>query len=277
MSWKLSDKRTAEELRRSFEKAGIDVKQPGFLDSPQFLAAEQKSRRILESYGRYIEAQEYGPEYLDRARAQVALVAEVMRAAVEADKSASRCIHASAVIGRMLDELGIWNYQAKATLTIKFPRSNIEPIHFWAMDVSGHQFQAPHAITVAPPFGIVDVTVRFQPYPADVKKDLLPDKVVSEDFKKADYAPEDLADCDTRAILQSQGVPFDSYMKRKLPAWLDVIKWLPPRAIETATSHAKYVIIGVGAMEERLKDLGKWTFAGRTPLQIYEQEVLPKT
>lgn len=275
--WRLTDEGTAEQLRRAFRSAGIDCSKPGFCDDREFLVIEQRDPRILEGYAHLIESQEYTPAYLDEARKKIEVVAEAVRAAIEADGSNSRCVHASAVIGRMLDELGIWNYQAKATLTITFPNHpEIEPVYFWAIDSSGREFHSPHAIIVAPPFGIIDVTVKYQPYSSDVKRNLLPEKIVTDAFERATFDAGDLADDNLRLALHMQRIPFQQFMERRLPKWLEVFDWLPARSMKATNVNLKYVIIGVSGLQERLKDIKSWTFAGRTPLQIYEQDVLPK-
>lgn len=77
----------------------------------------------------------------------------------------------------MLDRLNIWNYVAKATLTITFGTGSHEPQYFWVLDEGN--FVASHAIVVALPFGVVDVTVKHQPYPPNVAA-LVPDVVVAD-------------------------------------------------------------------------------------------------
>lgn len=274
MAWQLSNQDAAGQLRTYFEKLGIDCTKPGFCDDPAFLALEQKNPRILERYAHLIETQTYSEEYLSDAERKIQAVADAMETALEADGNQSLCIQASGTIGRMLDHLGLWNYQAKSTLTINFAtRHGIRPVYFWALDEG--QFLSPHSIVVAPPFGVIDVSFRHQPYSKDVKRELLPRMVLSKDFQKTKYTADDLAIPELRLALKAHGIPFMQFLMSQRPQMVEVMDSLPTRTMKREDVSLKYVVIAVGGMEETLPGL-TWKFAGRTPMQIFEQEVESK-
>lgn len=272
--WKLTNKRAAETLSKQFEAEGIDYSLPAFCDSEAFLRAERLDARVMERYAHLIEAKEYSREYLGAARKKIEVAAEAVRAALAASGQDSQCIQAAGLLGRILDHMGIWNYQAKATLTIKFASHHkLDPIYFWVLDEG--QFYAAHAILVAPPFGIVDVSLRHQPYSSDVKRNLLPAMVVADKFQLTSYAADDLANSDIRAALKMRGIPFKRFLQVERPQLIEVMAKLPARAISTDDVTLKYVVTAVGGVQETLEKL-TWMFAERSPMQIYQKDVLPK-
>jgi hypothetical protein len=274
MPWFLSKGSTQQYLERLFSHFSIPVSDPGFCDHPNFLVREARDSRFLEHYARYVEARTYDEDYLAIAGRKIRATAEAVRAAVEADGRLGACVDASDMLGRMLDRLGVWNYVAKATLTITFPaESRLTPRYFWAIDKGA--FAAPHAIVVAPPFGIVDVTVRHQPYDAE-QVSYMPSVVLSDNFVLTDWHPDDLACDELRVSLDQHGISFDKHLKQVYPAMRKVVTVLPPRATAHNGTGLKYVVVAIGGAIEPLEVITGYRPCGRTALQIFEQDVLPQ-
>src|SRR5258708_26710179 len=142
----------------------------------------------------------------------------------------------------------------KQTLTIQFPpRIEVEPVHFWAIDEG--TFYAPHAIVVAPPFCIIDVTVKHQPYADDVPKETLPDIVLTDAFTRCTWEPEDLANSEILAALRAHGISFKSFLEGDRPHMLDVIDALPPRSITYGAAMLKYVVVALGGIKGPLEQM----------------------
>src|ERR1700733_8321462 len=133
-TWRLSNRSDQRKLERMFKNRSIDSSKPAFCDSAAFLRMERADPRFLETYARYVEAQTYEEEYLLDARRKIDVVAEAVRACVAKDGRMGACVDASGMVGRMLDRLEVWNYVAKATLTITFGTSEHEPEYFWVLD-----------------------------------------------------------------------------------------------------------------------------------------------
>jgi hypothetical protein len=74
---------------------------------------------------------------------------------------------------------------------------------------------ASHAIVVAPPYSVVDVTIKQHPYPPD-ERDLLPEIVLSEIFEPSTWALEDLANPQVIETVRLAGMPFDAYLPREV-------------------------------------------------------------
>jgi hypothetical protein len=273
-TWPLSSPSEQQRLERAFSNRGIPVAAPGFYDHPAFLAEERKHPQFLEQYARYVEVRAYDASYLATARQRVASVARALEAAVTSDGRLGACVDASGMLGRMLDRVGVWNYVAKASLTVTFPLgSGFEPRYFWSFDEGN--FVAPHAIVVAPPFGIIDITVRQQPYDSG-QRELLPPHVLATEFQLDKWTPEDLASADIRAALSLRGVRFDAFLHRQNPSMESVMKLLPARTVVVNGTSLKYVVVGVGATNEPLEGITGYKPGGRTALQIFEQDVMPR-
>ncbi|AZC39401.1 hypothetical protein [Pseudomonas chlororaphis] len=273
MSWKLSNSALEQQLERLFQKDGIDFGTPGFYDEPNFLKNEQRDPRYLENYARYVEARSYEADYLTEAKRKIDIAVQVLFAAVKKDGRLGACVDVSGMLGRMLDRLGIWNYVATTTLTIEFPVSaDRPPQHFWTFDVGS--FTAAHAIVVAPPFCVVDVTAALQAYERPVLN-FLPNFIVSETFTSASWKPEDLMNHQMLRSIPLQFGNFDTFLKRTNPQMLSVMKALPARQVSHGETTLKYVIVAVGGTIEPLEGVVGYKPCGRTALTIFDQDILP--
>lgn len=273
MVWNFSNESKAKKLQSNFAKLGIDCEEPGFCDSEAFLRAEWSNPKIMENYAKYIEARAYSEAYLEDAAKKITHVAETVRRAIAADGRKGACVDASGMLGRMLDKLGIWNYVAKSTLTITYPAdARIPNSHFWALDEG--ESEAPHAIVIAPPFGIIDVTVRYQQY-SGRDTDYLPNSVVADQVQLVSWEPGDIANDELRGHLARLRIPFSEFMKRNQPHILAVMKDLPPRQVEINGTLLKYVIVAIGGAQEQLEGINGYRPSGRTAMEIFQTEVTP--
>lgn len=273
MAWNFSNESKAKKLQSKFAKQGIDCEMPGFCDSEAFLKAERNDPKIMEDYAKYIEARAYSDAYLADAGRKIAHVAETVRRAIEADGREGACVDASGMLGRMLDKLGIWNYVAKSTLTISYPdAARIPKSYFWALDEG--EFASPHAVVIAPPFGVIDVTVRYQMY-SGRHKDYLPHSVVADQVQVVGWEPDDIANEDLRGYLAARRIPFAGFLKRERPHMVAIMKELPARQVEINGTSLKYVVVAIGGTVEQLEDIAGYRPSGRTAMEIFQSEVTP--
>jgi hypothetical protein len=272
-TWFLSDLSAQKRLERAFQNRSIDFSHPGFCDDEPFLRAERLDARFLETYARYVEVRTYDDSYLAIARKKVEIVAEAVRNAVASDGRSGACVHASGMVARMLDRLDIWNYVAKSTLTISFGATGHESQYFWVLDDGN--FVASHAIVVAPPFGVVDVTIKQQPYPPD-KRALLPEIVLANRLEWSTWAPDDLANPQLLGAVSAAGMRFGDYLKSAHPQMLEVMSALPARLLRAGDVALKYVPVAIGGFVEQLEELTGYEPCGRTAIEIFQNDVLPK-
>lgn len=177
----------------------------------------------------------------------------------------------------MLDELGVWNYTAKSNLTVHFPGSvSPEPRYFYAIDHG--QFVAPHAIVVAPPFTVVDVTVKHQLYDEEAMGQWLPPMVMTKGLLPYRVTSNELVSPSARAELRMLGMTVERYLARDKSDMLELMGQLPSRETTLDGGRLGYGLVAVGGYQERLRDLhgANCSIDGLTPVEIYEQDVLPR-
>ena len=156
-------------LEKHFKKLNIDYNSIAFYDSNEFLKQEQKNNRFLELYANYVNEKKYSIEYIERAKKEIPLIAKILNQELKKDGRLGACIDISIVLSRILEKEGYWNYLTKGSLTIDFPiESKIETKYFWSVDDG--EFQSGHTWVVAPPFNVIDIALRQQPYKGEEQK-----------------------------------------------------------------------------------------------------------
>ncbi|MDH0342055.1 hypothetical protein [Chromobacterium haemolyticum] len=267
--WPYSNPTACTKMEQIFARLGVPV-EPGMHDHPAFLAAERVNPRLLESLARYVESRSYSAEYLAEARHKIQVVADAVYQSVRQDGRLGACVDASGMIGRMLDTLGVWNYVAKASLTVDYPRrSGLPSTFYWAIDEGA--FVAPHAIVVAPPYAVIDVTVSLQPYDLG-QGEYLPERVLADDIKPAQWNINDLVSPLGQQLARRGRMAAINLVE---PQMLEVMKWLPPRSVHHAETSLKYIPLAVGGFIEPLSEITGYRPSGRTAQQIFDQDVVP--
>jgi len=269
----LSNRENEQKLEKLFRDDGVDFSLPGFYDEPNFLKNENHNPRYLENYAHYVEARAYDSEYLTTAREKINIAVKILFAEVKRDGRLGACIDVSGMLGRMLDRLGIWNYVATTTMTIDFPASAGRPSeYFWNFDEG--PFTAAHAIVVAPPFYVVDVTAALQAYTRPVHN-FIQNYVISEIFNSASWQPEDLMNHKMLRHIPLQYGTFKNFLVKTNSAMLSVMKVLPARSVSLGETSLKYVIVAVGGTIEPLEGVVGYKPCGRTALTIFEKDIRP--
>ncbi len=275
--WSLSNTTAQHELENWFTQRGMEPSMPGLHDTLAFLQAEQRDSRALNQVARLVEARSYTADELGEAERKIRVAAQAIANRVARDQRQGLCVVASGVLSRMLDELGVWNYTAKSNLTIHFPRSvSPEPRYFYSIDHG--QFAAPHAIVVAPPFAVVDVTVKHQFYDEDAMRHWLPSTVMAKETRPYQVTSMELVSPSVRAELLKHGMTVERYLAQEKSDMLELMRHLPSREVTLEGGRLAYGVVAVGGYQERLRDLhgANCSIDGLTPIEIYERDVLPK-
>lgn len=166
------------EIEKIFTKMQIPYEAPGFYDHPNFLKEERKNSQFLEIYAAYVYKRQYSDEYLKYAKSTILKISEIFSQALQRNNRLGACIDASNTVSRILDRFGIWNFVIKGCLTMKFPsEANIPDASFWQIDVG--KYEAAHAWLFCPPFNVLDLTIKHQPYTLEEAK-YLPIFLVNE-------------------------------------------------------------------------------------------------
>lgn len=275
--WPLTDKNTQHQLEAWFTLRGINPSKPGLHDTSEFLRAEAQDPNALNLVARLVEARGYTSDELQQAERKIQIAAKAMADRVVRDGRHGLCVVASYALSRMLDELGVWNYTAKSNLTIHFPQSvSAKPRYFYSID-EGH-FVAPHAIVVAPPFTVIDVTVKHQMYDEKSMVRWLPVMAATKEFRPYHIKPTELISPEVRAGLRRRGITVEHYLAHDKSAMLELMSQLPSREVTLEGGRLGYGLVAVGGYQEQLRELYEQNCCidGLTPIQIFEQDVLPK-
>lgn len=275
-TWPLANFQVQKQLEREFTRLGIDYSQPGFHDSFSFLAAEAKDPTFIDRYAQYVEARYYTDSELTEAKRKIEIASDVVSKAVQSDGRHGLCVVASGVLSRILDELGVWNFCAKSTLTITFPTNvSSNPQYFYALDQGN--FTAPHAVVVAPPFLLVDTTVSAQAYANSTMSQALPSLIMQQQFTSFEWNEEDIAAPHVRIALKAKGKTVHSHLQSDNPHMLKMMNAFPARLAEYAGGSLGYVITGVGGYSEKINELTHHTnINGKSASNLLKEQVQPR-
>jgi hypothetical protein len=145
------------------------------------------------------------------ARRVIDEAANFLHAALVAHSRLGACVDISGILFRTLEEEGIWSCGVKGSLTINFPRSSrIRTRYFWSADHG--DFVAGHAWLFAPPYTVVDIAVRQQPYRSKEKR-YIPERVLTTNDVPVPVDTDDIVSPSARAELMAHGVPPDRHLE----------------------------------------------------------------
>ncbi len=260
------------ELNDLFKQHGIDPSYPGFLDQPEFLRAEANDPDFLGNYGNYIKEREYSPEYLERARTIITNCCEFFCERIAADGKPGACINASTTISRFLEKQNIWNFVLKGGLTLRFRESlGIAPVSLAPINRTPG-VSAGHVWVVAPPFRIVDVTVKYQRY-RHGEECFLPRYVLEEDGRHVDSDVYDWVDPNLfhELTLQHGRVPDMTYVRAFDEDALERSQYYGAIEIDTSDVVLRFVGCAVGAIDGSLEEMKNLCLSGDYPAELYRQ------
>ena len=264
-------------LEQLFASHKIDTTKPGFFDDPAFVAAEKVDPLFLDNYARFIANSVFSPEYIARARIEITLIASICHQELVTDGRLGACIDIGMILSRILEREGFWNYQVKGGLTIQFPpASGIGPRYFWYFDTLSRgqpAFDAAHSWIVAPPFNVVDVAIKQQPY--DRGRDLIPNMVISDSISKEKVMISDLVSPPLIAFALAKGVPERKILQKFVPHWPLFARDFPATTLAVDQIKLTYIPVAIGAPDLPFEKMNGSHFNGRIGIELYNDLVIP--
>lgn len=264
-------------LEQLFSHHKIDSEKPGFYDDPAFIAAEKNDPLFLENYARFVDTRAFSSEYLALAKVEIPLIASICHQELVADGRLGACIDIGMILSRILEREGFWNYQVKGSMTVKFPQtSGIGNRYFWSYDVlplGQEGFAAAHSWIVAPPFTIVDVAIRQQPYKKG--RELLPDLVMSEIATGAMVTIEDIFSPDFIAFARAKQVPARKMVQTFAPHLRQFSQDFPATEVPFGEIRLVYIPVAIGAPDLPFENMNGSYFNGRLGIELYNDLVVP--
>lgn len=264
-----------EDPRPLLKRLGVDTSSPGFYDDPKFVAQEQNDPTFLDSYASFVRHVSRTAEYDAEAGRRIRDVCDFLYEELATDGRLGACVDISMGVSRFLERLGVWNYCAKGGITIEFDESVGRPSICLA-PVGGRQEKAAgHAWVVAPPFEVVDVSVRLQPYRHEIGE-FLPLYVMAKQVRATSATVADWVDPDDlNAFVLSKGrMPTMSDLKGLMGSQL--VEWSRRYGIHYVDEppvHIKYMTCGVSAPSAPFEEMSCLRLNGKDTVALWTQFV----
>jgi hypothetical protein len=236
--------------------AGIDPSQFGFYDQPAFMAEERRDGQFLEQYALWVQSRPRTADYDERVRTIVPRLAEFLADLFEREEMQRSCVHASSMMPRILDRLGVWSFGLKGSLIMEVAREDL-----WRgqsmcdfPDFPGAELG--HAWVVAPPFVVVDPTVRLQNPAGDPMNAFIPPIVAVEDAPLIRPTVDDVVSAELRAQYARQESRADSQLHHRLvPQLREFSREFPSREVRHGDLTMRYVPSGVRVSDVPLEEI----------------------
>jgi hypothetical protein len=261
------------ELVQVFKINNIATGAPGFYDLPNFLKKEQVQPDFLENYAAFVQLQAYPADYLTKAAIEIPVICGLLHQELLKDGRLGACVDMSIGLSRILEAEGYWNYIVKGSISIKFPpEAKLPNRYFWSYDIN-FNYAAAHAWVVAPPFTILDLTLKQQPLPQGDEK-WLPDHIIHKDFERSDVEEIDLISPDLALDMTRRG--YGTHKIEMLhPNFPTFNKIFKPNVIKKDGLELKYIAAKIGAPDEPLERVGTLNLNGRRAVAIYDDIIKP--
>ncbi|EHQ26428.1 hypothetical protein [Mucilaginibacter paludis] len=266
-------KTSLPELEELFRRLQIDTSILGFYDDPGFLWEESATPDFLENYAAFVQLKKYDESYLRRATVEIPFICNLLYNELVNHGQFGASIDISFALVRILEAEGFWNYIVNGSSTIEFQsKLKLKPRYFWSFNVNPEPVGG-HTWIVAPPFNIIDLTLKQQPYAFGEEK-WLPDTVITKDFKIYKPREIDLISPDLSLIMNVQGNA-GSNLSRIKTNYSVFARLFKPNQIETGDLKIKYIPAGLSVPEEPLDKIISPNLNGKPPFEFYQEVIKP--
>jgi hypothetical protein len=253
----------------AWKRSGLTIDAPGFYDHPHFVRAEQAQPGYVNTYARYVRDQAYSEGYLARSEAAIQAAAALLSREVKADGRSNLCVTVSKVLSKILEREKVWNYVVVGAFSAAIRIDGSWQTHtFYPFDV--RPVDAAHAWVVAPPFHIVDLTLRQQRYPGPAAA-YLPDRLLTTYTFDAEAAAHEVCAPALLLGLRLKGFTDEDVLDQAFPAFKQFSSVFPPKAVQTASATLKYTPTRVITPEGDLDRLQSLTINGASPEVLYQR------
>ncbi|WP_031485762.1 hypothetical protein [Maridesulfovibrio frigidus] len=264
------------ELIELFRGKGIDFSSVGFYDEKNFLKAEQKDPDFLRNYGFWIRNKKYDDDYLKYVRETIPHVLQPMHDELVKDGSQGACVNMSLALSKILEKLGIWNVMVEGSFNAVYPSSSqITEKFLWQYDSPQHvesRISPGHVWLHCPPFNIIDLTIKYQPY-TQKQAEYLPEIVAQEEVNEFKATINDICSPSTTEWLQSKlatersffsTIGFDYFSSKETP-----------KSFNYGDTKLRYIPCSFTAADGPLETMKCLQLSGKYPLEIYEKNIHP--
>jgi hypothetical protein len=262
------------DLELKFKELNIDYSKIGFYDSPEFKAVENSDPTFLEFYAQYVLEKQYSNEYFNKAEIEIPFITKILNEELKKDGRLGACFDMSLALCRILEKEGYWNFVVKGSLTIEFPNNfKLTPLHIRAIDFGN--FQSGHTWIIAPPFTIVDSSLRQQSF-KEGEENYIPDIICSKSKTTASIQIFDIISPKFSRYLEKYGIKKNKleYCKPDFNRFIKTFK--PIKYLNDNGLIFKYFPTGITLPAEPLENVKSLNLNGKYSLAIYNEIILPK-
>lgn len=255
---------------------GIDTAQFGFYDQPAFMAQELRDGAFLGEYANWVASRPRTDDYDARVRAVVPKLASFVADLLKGRDMRGSCVHASSMLPPMLERMGIWSFGLKGALTMEVPSRGI-----WrGLATCDHRAfenaELGHSWVMAPPFFIVDSTVKLQNLPNDPISEFMPKFVASEGGEIVAPGLKDIVSASVIAEAARYEGRADPQLHHRLePELRGFGRIFPAREVHVDELVLRYVPIGARMSDVPLEEINADGGPGLTGAEAWDEHVAP--
>jgi hypothetical protein len=254
---------------------GIDTTQFGFFDHPEFIAEENRNSEFLDHYALWVQSRPRAAEYDKRVRNIVPRLANSLADLFDGEGMQRSCAHASAMMPRILDRLGVWSFGLKGSMIMEVASRGLWRGQCMCDTADFPGAELGHAWVVAPPFEIVDATVRLQNLHGDAMNEFTPPIVTSESAQLIKPTIDDVVGAELRAKQMEIDGRIDNQLHHRLvPQLKSFGRSFPSKQIQIGELALRYVPAAVCISEVGLEDI-KSDGEGVTGAEVWNDCVVP--
>lgn len=164
----------------AFRRFNISYDKLGFWSQPEY---RQSQILGMNEYALFVNLQPYSRSYIKRSRRIIQQICSILYKELEKDPdNLGLCVPVSEMLSSILEKEGIWNYQVSGRTRVNFS-SDLNLNTIFSNDPP---FDDGHSWVVAPPFGVIDITIKHQYYLHN-EQEYLPNMIMYEPSNYYDY------------------------------------------------------------------------------------------
>jgi hypothetical protein len=262
-------------IERDFLNKKIPIHAPGFYNHKNFIKEEKENPEYLSNYARYVQKKNYDETYIEKAKKEIPIICNAIYEELVKDGRKGACVDVAQALSKILEREGYWNYMVKGALTISFPTSTgISTKHFWPFDPT-NPHRVGHVWIAAPPFNVIDVTVRMQPY-SQGEEHYLPSMVIEENITDCTIETKDIFSPEAILMYSSQRIPIEKMIHLITPNVERFMSVFNPNKVNYEGTELKYIPVAASASDGELYEMKCLCLNGRYAHAIYEEVVKPQ-
>lgn len=260
-----------KELLDDYQKNHIPIDVPGFYDHPNFIKIEKQEPKYLETYAAFVKKKDYASSYLRQAEKEIPFIASLLLDELVKDGQAGACANISQVLSKILEKEGYWNYAVSGSVVINFPVSSKRlNKYFWTFDDQTNT-DIGHAWCFAPPFSVIDITLRQQSYRSGEER-YIPAYVFGKSESDCTVSIDELCSPSFLEGRALRGIVDEEGMKCRR----DFLKVFKPSILNHQETSIKYIPCGIKVAETGLENIKSLKLNGKYGIDIYNATIKPE-